>query len=218
MHELPASLLPHLLGGGHLVVRSDVPMQRSQQDHGHHAREEEQDEEGVEDGEPVDLPARHLQVHVPPRSPAYGAFRPPHVVGEEDLVMLVEVEGRRALLAGRRGRALGVEGLAPRLHLEAHDPVAHELLWVRVVLQVEGHVVVHEVPAVLQETYEEAVHVRELSARSAVSRGRGQVVHDPVHNVFVLDHAPELVFALRSQLLLAELLAGGILQHADLVG
>jgi len=47
VHELPAGLFCGLLGRGQLIVLGDVAVQRPQEDHGHHARQEEHDHQGV---------------------------------------------------------------------------------------------------------------------------------------------------------------------------
>ncbi len=49
---------------------ADVAVQRAHHDHGDHAGQEEDDHEGVDDAEPVDLVVRHEQVGVPARGPA----------------------------------------------------------------------------------------------------------------------------------------------------
>mmetsp|Transcript_116135 Transcript_116135/g.329135 ORF Transcript_116135/g.329135 Transcript_116135/m.329135 type:complete len:517 (-) Transcript_116135:424-1974(-) len=188
VHELPARLLGRLLRGGELVVPRDVAVQRAQEDHGHHAGEEEHDQEGVQDGEPVDLPARHLEVVVPAGGPAVRALGPLHVVRVGDLVVHVEVEegARGAVLAHLGGPpvALGARLRdAVGLHLEPDDPVPLVLVGARVVLQVQLDVVVHVVPAVPLEADGEAVHVHELVAVGLpdIARRCGQVVDDPVH-------------------------------------
>jgi len=70
---LPASLLTHFavglgklfLGEGHLVVSGKVLAENAEHDERHDAREEHEDDERVDDGEPVDVVVCHLQVHVP---------------------------------------------------------------------------------------------------------------------------------------------------------
>jgi hypothetical protein len=52
-----------------LVVLGDIPVQGAHHDHGHHARQEEHNHEGVDDAEPVDLIIGHQEVSVPAGSP-----------------------------------------------------------------------------------------------------------------------------------------------------
>mmetsp|Transcript_27966 Transcript_27966/g.65311 ORF Transcript_27966/g.65311 Transcript_27966/m.65311 type:complete len:466 (-) Transcript_27966:756-2153(-) len=69
MHQLPARLLLHLLRSVDRVVPVKISMQRPHHDHRHHARQEEDDHERIDDREPVDLIVAHVQVEVPSRRP-----------------------------------------------------------------------------------------------------------------------------------------------------
>ena len=73
-HQLPAGLLLSLFGGLKLVVLGDVPVQGAHHNHGHHATQEEDDHEGVDDGEPMDLVICHDQVGVPIEKPTEYRF------------------------------------------------------------------------------------------------------------------------------------------------
>mmetsp|Transcript_98976 Transcript_98976/g.280342 ORF Transcript_98976/g.280342 Transcript_98976/m.280342 type:complete len:350 (+) Transcript_98976:861-1910(+) len=229
VHELPARLLRGLLRAGELVVLRDVAVQRPEQDHGHHAGEEDHDHERVQDGEPVDLTAGHLQVVVPARRPSDRALGPLHVVRVDDLVVRAQVEDgvegvARLLAAGREAVRL-IRVLVHRLlhavglDLEAHDAVALVLVRLRVELEVDLDVVVDVVRAPSRHAHRKAIDVGPASdgASPDVARGRGHVVHEPVDEVVVVDHAPELVLLLLAQRVLAQHLAGLVHQHLDLV-
>ena len=60
-------------------------------DHGHHAGEEQEDHERVDNGKPVDLVVDHLQVRVPPRRPADVGHLEHDVVGV-DYLLAYQVE------------------------------------------------------------------------------------------------------------------------------
>lgn len=60
----------------YLVVSGDIFMQSAQHDHGHHAREKEDDDERVEDAKPLDVRVWHrLQDVIPTRRPFYRVVR-----------------------------------------------------------------------------------------------------------------------------------------------
>ena len=83
VHQLPASLLYAVLTllVSHVVL-GDVLPQGPDDDHGDDAGEEEDHHDGVDDGEPVNLRVRHLQVDVPARGPLDVRLVPLHRVGE----------------------------------------------------------------------------------------------------------------------------------------
>ena len=55
---------------GYLVVARDVLVQSSEHDHGHHDGEEDHDDEGVDDAEPLDVGVGHgVQDVIPARRP-----------------------------------------------------------------------------------------------------------------------------------------------------
>mmetsp|Transcript_11078 Transcript_11078/g.29748 ORF Transcript_11078/g.29748 Transcript_11078/m.29748 type:complete len:404 (-) Transcript_11078:9-1220(-) len=215
VHKFPARLLPRLLRSGHLVVLGDVTVQGPQHDHGNHARQEDQDQQGVQDGKPVNLPACHLEVAVPPGGPRNFAVGPSDIVAVEDLVLLVQIQ-RSDIRAASLCHVL--RAAAAGLHLEADNAVALVLVRIGVVLDVQSDVVVDEVVSVLHDSYQEPIHVREFAARPAVARGCREVVEDPVHQVLVLNHATEPVLLRVTQLHLAEFLASLVDPHLDLVG
>ena len=66
MNQFPSSLLDAVLRilVSHVVL-GDVFPQGSDDDHGDDAAEEEDNHDGVDDGEPMDLSIRHLQVDIP---------------------------------------------------------------------------------------------------------------------------------------------------------
>mmetsp|Transcript_132439 Transcript_132439/g.411722 ORF Transcript_132439/g.411722 Transcript_132439/m.411722 type:complete len:226 (-) Transcript_132439:37-714(-) len=137
----------------------------------------------------------------------------------------VEERRRRTILAhgfyAARVREVVPRGLghAVGLHLETYYAVALVLVGAGVVLQVQPHVVVDVVVPVPLDAHGEAVHVHELPTVSSpdVARSRWKVVHYPVDQVLVVDHAPELVLVVLRERLLAQDLAGGVPQHLDLV-
>ena len=47
-------------------------------------RQEEDDDDRVDDGEPVDLYVTHVKVRVPPGRPLYSAFLPCHLICKRD--------------------------------------------------------------------------------------------------------------------------------------
>mmetsp|Transcript_5757 Transcript_5757/g.13122 ORF Transcript_5757/g.13122 Transcript_5757/m.13122 type:complete len:320 (-) Transcript_5757:20-979(-) len=228
MHKLPASLLRGLLCTGKLVVLGDVAVQRPQEDHRHHARQEEHDHQRIQDGEPVDLPSGHLEVVVPTGCPPDGALRPLNIVGVDDLVVRGQVKHRKCcIVLADRGDAAGLLWVCPGglghavgFHLETHDAVSLVLGRVGMELEVELDMVVDVVPASPSNADRETVHVGDPSAPSAppdIPRSRRHVVHQPVHQIVVVYHALEPGLLLRCQGHLAEHLARLILQHVDLV-
>ena len=113
------------------------------------ARKQEDDDERVEDGEPVDLIITHVEVQVPPRGPRNVRVLPNDVVGEDDLgrprwhrrqVGAQRDAGELRLLCIPRTlvRVLHRVGL----YLEADDASAGEGLRL-VILDNEAKVVVH---------------------------------------------------------------------------
>mmetsp|Transcript_73408 Transcript_73408/g.164353 ORF Transcript_73408/g.164353 Transcript_73408/m.164353 type:complete len:245 (-) Transcript_73408:104-838(-) len=176
----------------------------------------------------MDLPSSHLEIVVPPRSPTLRAVIPLDVVGEDNLVMQINVEdrGRGPLLAhAHQSTRLGGVfpdslGHAMRLHLKADNSVALKVFLVGVVLQQQLHVVVDIVTTVPLYAHGEAVHVREVAplCHPCVACGRGEVVDDPIHQVLVVDHASKLVLRLLCQRELAEDLARHVLHHLDVIG
>mmetsp|Transcript_34873 Transcript_34873/g.70525 ORF Transcript_34873/g.70525 Transcript_34873/m.70525 type:complete len:223 (-) Transcript_34873:469-1137(-) len=92
MNELPTKLfqiLRLLLVGGELVVPGVIPAEIPNEDGGNHGGKDEDNDEAVGDGQPVDLGGDgiiHREVDVPPGGPVkVGVFGPDDVVGEEDL-------------------------------------------------------------------------------------------------------------------------------------
>ena len=83
VHQLPASLLYAVLAllVSHVVL-GDVLPQCPDDDHGDDAGQEEDHHDRVDDGEPVDLRVRHLQVDVPARGPLDVGPVPLYRVGE----------------------------------------------------------------------------------------------------------------------------------------
>lgn len=83
-----------------------LPVQGAHEDHGQHAGQEEDDHEGVEDREPVDLCILHLEVRVPTQGPTHVRGLERDIVREDDLALLsgvgvlcvVEVGSRRHLV------------------------------------------------------------------------------------------------------------------------
>ena len=70
MDQLPSSLLDTVLAllVGHVVL-GDVLPQCPDDDHGDDPGQEEDHHDGVDDGEPMNLRVRHLQIDVPARGP-----------------------------------------------------------------------------------------------------------------------------------------------------
>mmetsp|Transcript_34090 Transcript_34090/g.79203 ORF Transcript_34090/g.79203 Transcript_34090/m.79203 type:complete len:312 (+) Transcript_34090:1141-2076(+) len=232
MHKLPPRLLSCLFCRGQLVVLGDVAVECPEKDHRHHARQEEHDHQGVQDREPVDVAPGHLQVGVPPRCPAVGTVSPLHVVREDDLADVVDGSARRRVLAlacgSKTTRVSGIRlhvGLRQtvRLNFKANDSVVLSIVFGSVMLEEQPHVVVDVVSAavLVDQADRESVIEREVLPfwpGLAVASGSGEVVDNPVHQVLVLDHAPELVLLRRGELLLAQHLAALVVRHADLVG
>mmetsp|Transcript_3821 Transcript_3821/g.11091 ORF Transcript_3821/g.11091 Transcript_3821/m.11091 type:complete len:240 (+) Transcript_3821:1181-1900(+) len=177
----------------------------------------------------MDLAAGHLQVVVPPRGPSLSALRPPHVIGKDNVAVHIYVEHRRrGVIGANGGDAGGIELVrahrlhhAARLDFEPNNAVALVIVRRRMVLQDQIHMVVQEVLAVALNTDREASHVRLglLRALPPVARCRRQIVHEPIHDVFVLDHALEfLPISIGERLLAKHLASAGVLQHPDLIG
>mmetsp|Transcript_63223 Transcript_63223/g.136850 ORF Transcript_63223/g.136850 Transcript_63223/m.136850 type:complete len:307 (+) Transcript_63223:1156-2076(+) len=196
-------------------------MQCAEEDHCHHAGQEEDDHQRVDDRKPMNLALVHLEIGVPARRPAHVAVVPNDIVGEGDLRVRVQLEeGRSRVLVAESFLAPHRLRHAVRLYLEAHDSVPVVQVRVRVPLELEPDVVVHVVQAAALEADGEAVHVHELAPVGLpdVARGGRKVIHDPVHEVVVVDHAAELVLLLLLQILLAEERARLVDHHPDLVG
>jgi len=88
MHQLPARLLLGLLQSLHLIVGRDIFTQGAQENHRHHARQEEYDHDGVKDGEDMDLVvgvASHI--NVPTVRPWHVRSLPLHIVSIHNLYM-----------------------------------------------------------------------------------------------------------------------------------
>mmetsp|Transcript_88111 Transcript_88111/g.233942 ORF Transcript_88111/g.233942 Transcript_88111/m.233942 type:complete len:219 (-) Transcript_88111:134-790(-) len=177
----------------------------------------------------MDLAPRHLEVVVPSGGPAMRAVGPLDIVGEDDFIVQVDVkDGSCGPILAHADQASGLGGVLPNglghtvgLHLKADYPVALVVLLVGVVLEEQLHVVVDVEAAVPLNAHWEAVHVREvvpLNVHPGVARGPREVVYDPVHQVLVLDHAPELVLRVLVERELAEDLASDVLHHLDVVG
>ena len=66
MHKLPPELFLGVLAAVDLVVARDVLVEGAEEDHGHHARQEEHYDEAVEDGEPLDVGVGHAVQDVVP--------------------------------------------------------------------------------------------------------------------------------------------------------
>mmetsp|Transcript_64762 Transcript_64762/g.208562 ORF Transcript_64762/g.208562 Transcript_64762/m.208562 type:complete len:257 (-) Transcript_64762:310-1080(-) len=210
MHQLPACFLSSVLRR-HVIVLCDVTVQRAQQDHGHHAREEEYNHQGVDDGEPVDLTLMHPEVGVPPGGPSNRARRPRHIVRVSDAVVLCQVKVRGQIVRIFACSFCATLSLprflleALRVHLEADNAEALELVRIGVVLQPDADVVVDVVPAIQLHTNREAIGVRvAVVPPSVVAHRNGQVVNEPVHLVLEVDHVPELVLLLVAELPLTE--------------
>mmetsp|Transcript_100495 Transcript_100495/g.279898 ORF Transcript_100495/g.279898 Transcript_100495/m.279898 type:complete len:202 (-) Transcript_100495:442-1047(-) len=192
VNELPPSFLGSFFRCSQLVVLGDIAVQCPEEDHCHHSRQEEHDHERVQDGEPVDLPSSHLEVIIPTRRPTNRAFAPLYIVCVDDLVVLAEVkDGISGFILTRccdRRWVLGAHLCslrhAVRLHLKTDDAVPLILIRIHVVLQVQSDVVVDVVSAIPLDANRETVHVRHPSTgptSSDITRGRWQVVHEPVH-------------------------------------
>ena len=61
------------------VNLGNVSSECSDDDHGNDPGEEEDNNNAVDDGEPMYLGIRHFKVNVPPRSPLYVRFLPGHL-------------------------------------------------------------------------------------------------------------------------------------------
>ena len=66
MDQLPAELFLSIFSAVNLVISGDVFVEGSQEDHGDHAGQEEDDHEAVEDGEPLDVGVGHAVQDVVP--------------------------------------------------------------------------------------------------------------------------------------------------------
>mmetsp|Transcript_119092 Transcript_119092/g.342201 ORF Transcript_119092/g.342201 Transcript_119092/m.342201 type:complete len:310 (+) Transcript_119092:1025-1954(+) len=223
VHKLPPGLLGGLLHG-HVVVLGDVAVQRPEEDHRDHAGEEEDDHQGIHDREPVDLPLVHPQVHVPARRPTNRAWRPCHIIGVNNGVVLGQVEARREVVGvvacrlHSRSSLLGGLHQALRVDFESDDTETVELLWIDVVLEADPDVVVHVVLVVALDAHWEAVRVRvAIVAAPIVAHGGGQIVDKPIHRVIMIDHPHELPLLLLAQLPLAQVGARGVLVHFQVV-
>mmetsp|Transcript_22107 Transcript_22107/g.36792 ORF Transcript_22107/g.36792 Transcript_22107/m.36792 type:complete len:671 (+) Transcript_22107:104-2116(+) len=236
VHQLPAGLLARLLRRGRaLVVARDIPAQRADHDHAHHAAQEEHDHQRVQDAEVVDLLVRvALQVHVPALAPLHLGPHPLHVVREDHLPRRVRgheglqvVHGGGHLVAGVQRGQLGVEGgvLVAVLHgegdhLEPHHPRALEAVRVLMVGDHDAGVVVQVVPPVALLAHHCEAHgepARVVVKLLVVHRHR-QVVHQPVHPVVLFDYGLECVHLLLVELPSAQDLAGVRYLHLKLVG
>jgi len=237
MHELPARLLLDIIRRVAGIVPVKVAVERAHHNHRHHAREEEDDHQRVDDRKPVDLLIAHQQVRVPPRRPLDLARLPLDVVRENHLAAAgAHSERHRARRAAAR-RQLRLRAL-PRaaervldggwLDLETNDPRAIEAL-VLVVFDREEQVVVEVRHALLgaRDVGRAAEAKREAEVIDGerlgwvglvhvLGRG-GQVVHDPVHAVVLLDTDGKLLALGGGELLFAQDLARLLHAHLELV-
>jgi len=103
MDKLPATLLPRLLAlllRHDAIVVGDVTADSTDEDEADDTPEEEHDEEGTADGEPVHLiivAAGHGEVGVPPGGPLDLAVLPADIIRPDDFgVLLVDDHGSTA--------------------------------------------------------------------------------------------------------------------------
>mmetsp|Transcript_73152 Transcript_73152/g.174326 ORF Transcript_73152/g.174326 Transcript_73152/m.174326 type:complete len:201 (-) Transcript_73152:410-1012(-) len=200
MHQLPAGFFGCILGTGKLIVLGDISVQGAQQNHGHHARQEEHDHQGIQDGEPMDLTPGHLQVVVPPRSPSNVTRRPNNIIGVNNLVVKLQIKEciGGVLLALHLVTILCLSH-GCRLHLEAYDIVGVGVrLGMFVVLQVQRHMIVDKIMTILLNSHREALHVRELIL--VVPSGSWQIVNYHVHQVLIINHSLELLLVIFAQI------------------
>jgi len=87
VNQLPPVILLNLLGQVDRIVPGNVLGHGPVEDHSHHEGEETDDDEGVDEGEPVDLRVEYMEVHVPSQSPWYGALDKGHRVCIVELVI-----------------------------------------------------------------------------------------------------------------------------------
>jgi hypothetical protein len=107
-----------------LVILGDISVESADQDHSDHECEEENDEHGVDNREPVDLVGNgmvHGKVHIPSRSPADVALSPLDTVCEDevaalDLHVLLDGVVVEMLGGGAGGEGRGWVALAIPVH------------------------------------------------------------------------------------------------------
>ena len=59
MHQLPSKLFLSILSTVNLIIPGNILVQRPQQDHGNHPGQEQDYDQAVEDGEPLDVGVGH---------------------------------------------------------------------------------------------------------------------------------------------------------------
>ena len=98
MNELPAEFFLSIFLVVDLVVSGNIAVKSSQENHGDHSREEENDYEGVHDREPLDVGMREgIQEIIPSRTPLYRCILPIHRVSVDySALLIVSSNGLRA--------------------------------------------------------------------------------------------------------------------------
>ena len=104
MNEFPAEFFLSVLSTVNLVVASNVLVEGAQEDHGHHTREEEDDDQGVENGEPLDVGMGHTLKDVVPTGTPFDAG----VLFKADPVGVSDGEAAFVVRFGRDGHGLFV--------------------------------------------------------------------------------------------------------------
>ena len=141
---------------GHLIVGGDISVQSSHKNHRHHARQEDQDQQRVLDGKPMDLTlSLHFKIGIPAGGPTYvTSLLGGHGVAEHDFIGLIQIKGRRLIGTIRRPV---FRGRGTRFNLKAHNAVALIHVWVGMEAKLQRHMVGQKVLATLRKAHQDPI-------------------------------------------------------------
>mmetsp|Transcript_151098 Transcript_151098/g.263347 ORF Transcript_151098/g.263347 Transcript_151098/m.263347 type:complete len:236 (-) Transcript_151098:197-904(-) len=165
----------------------------------------------------------HSQVDIPTAGPSYRTCCPRDIIRVSDGIYqgYIQLWGQ-VLQVADYFCAVSI-GLGPlldalRVDLEANDTETLELLWVMVVLQPDADVVVYVILPILFQSNWKAVHIGVgLIPSAIVAHGSWKVVYEPIDLVLIIDHALEALLVLRLKLALAEIRAGRVYIHPNVI-
>jgi len=222
----------------HLAITSNIGVKGAHHDHSNHTRQEEDNHEGVDDREPVDLVVGHEKVDVPTRSPLNILGLPLDGVSPNNVERLVGLDRlglgagvsdagvRVGLESGNVGGSLMVNALGFDFESDNTSSSLHTLGGV----VEDSHVdVVVDVNLAFLATFDflSSVSQREaqivdkdfvvVSIDHRLADSSGKVIKNPVDTVILLDSLREVLELLRGEVGNAKDLADIIDASFDLV-
>ena len=225
--EFPASFLAlvgFLFVGHHLIILIYIFVERTHEDHGDHEGEEEDDHDGVYDGEPVHLVGDemvHGEVDVPPRGPLNVTRAPLNAVGEDHLplshllvvldIVILDVLAIRGAGGEQRRSPLPSPGrvklvsYGERLNIKATDATS---IFHGRVLENDVDMVVKVVDLVVDITHRKSNIICDYKLLRINDGSGRKVVHDPVIVVLIRNGLLEVRHVFLTKFHLAELQMG----------